>query len=257
MNYLRNIRDSSALKTKLEAGFTIIELMIATSVLSVILVLVTILMMSIGNLYYKGVNQARTQDSVRSISDELSQHLQLSSQPPAPSDSNDAVNKFSNLVVHAYCIDTTRYSYVTGIMVDTSLGGSSLLRHVLWRDTVPSGATCTAADLTSTNPSSGTGGSNGSELIAPRSRLTQFCIGTISPTNHLCVTDTDSPYSVEVGVAYGSGDLLNYASPSSLDDVKNNLNFPDALCKGGTGDRFCATAYLDTTVVKRLTNDSL
>lgn len=246
----------STFRNRAEAGFTIIELMIATSVLSVILVLVTILMMSIGNLYYKGINQARTQDNVRSISDELSQHLQLSNQPPAESDSSNSANKFSNLVVHAYCIDATRYSYVTGEVAGTNLGGT-VLQHVLWRDTIPSGAACVAANLTQSDPSATTGGSNGIELIASQSRLTQFCIGTIDPASHLCITNTDSPYNIEVGVAYGDYDLLNNASPSSLGDIANNLNFPDALCKGGTGDRFCATAYLDTTVVKRLTNDSL
>jgi prepilin-type N-terminal cleavage/methylation domain-containing protein len=246
-------------------GFTIIELMIATSVLSVILVLVTILMMSIGNLYYKGVNQARTQDNVRSISDELGQQLQLSSQPPAESDSAASTNKFSDLVVHAYCVGTTRYSYVTGVAVDTTFAGGDghplpgdNLRHVLWRDTIPSGAECVAADLTASTPKDKSGnGANGTELIAPRSRLTQFCIGTIDPTNHLCTTNTDSPYSIEVGVAYGDYDLLKDAGPPSFSDLAKNLNFPNALCKGGTGDRFCATAYLHTTVVKRLTNDSL
>src|SRR5665213_2550121 len=65
-------------------AFTIIELMIATSVLSIILLLVTTMMISIGNLYYKGINQARVQDDVRTISDDLSSHLQLSDQAPQP-----------------------------------------------------------------------------------------------------------------------------------------------------------------------------
>ena len=54
-----------------QAGFTIVELMIATAILSTILLLVTTMMINIGNLYYKGVNQARVQDGVRTLADDV------------------------------------------------------------------------------------------------------------------------------------------------------------------------------------------
>ncbi len=66
----------------LQKGFTIIELMIATAVLSTILVMVTVVMVNIGSLYYKGINQARVQDDVRSIADEIIKNIQLNDQPP-------------------------------------------------------------------------------------------------------------------------------------------------------------------------------
>jgi len=239
-------------KLKSNNGFTIIELMIATSVLSVILVLVTILMMSIGNLYYKGVNQSRAQDDTRSITDELSQHLQLSSQQP----STGSQAFPGGVTVSAYCIDTTRYSYVTGVQSgQIPPSASTVLRHVLWRDAIPAGSNCGAADLTSNDPTSsslddvkGVDGS-GTELVSPHSRLTQFCIGSID-SGGTCTTNVNSPYTIEVGVAYGDSDLLKYIKPPPL-------NSPNAVCSGDKGDQFCATAYLNTTVVKRLTDDSL
>jgi prepilin-type N-terminal cleavage/methylation domain-containing protein len=244
-----------------QEGFTIIELMIATTVLAVILVLVTVLMISIGNLYYKGVSQARVQDDVRSVTDELSQHLQLTSFAPAQSNSADPKNTFLGLVpVSAYCIGSTRYSYVVGVQIGTTIavGSGNSFKHILWRDTIPTGADCLAANLTASTPVDANGnGTNGTELIAPRSRLTQFCIGAISPADHTCVTNTNSPYTIEVGMAYGDGDLLNNASPSNMSDLARGLNYPNATCIGATGDQFCSTAYLNTTVVRRLTDSSI
>jgi prepilin-type N-terminal cleavage/methylation domain-containing protein len=234
-----------------QKGFTIIELMIATTVLSVILVLVTVLMISIGNLYYKGVSQARVQDDVRSTADELGQHLQLTSVSPAQSNPADTNNAFSGIVMNAYCIGATRYSYVMGVQIGQKPPSAIVaLKHVLWRDTIPTGANCLAANLTAATPTDKVGnGTNGTELIAPRSRLTQFCIGTVS-SGGVCTTNVNSPYTIAIGVAYGDGDLLqNINAPP--------LSSPNAVCTGSKGDQFCATAYLNTTVVRRLTNDGI
>ncbi len=201
------------LQRRSQAGFTIIELMIATAILSTILILVTVMMVNIGSLYYKGINQARVQDNVRSIVDELSQHLQLSdkapafSGPPGPPGSS-----------HAICFGTVRYTYVLGTQIGSGPGKTP---HVLWRDTISSAAACTPDNLYS--PSSG-----GVELIAPNSRLTD-----------LSITGT-APYSVSVGVAYGDDDLLN------------NPTLTSATCKGGSDDQYCAVAKLSTIVARRI-----
>jgi prepilin-type N-terminal cleavage/methylation domain-containing protein len=208
-----------------QKAFTIIELMIATSVLSTILLLVTVMMINIGNLYYKGINQARVQDDVRSISDELGQHLQLSDQGPkqAATPMNVTISGHP-YTINAYCIDNTRYSYVINVQVGNSPSASNpQIPHVLWRDPTPSTGCMAPANLNSAGLSGGT------ELIAPNSRLTDF---TISPLT--------SPYGVSVGVAYGSDDLLN-------------LHGITTTCKGAVGDQFCSTATLTTIVVQRIT----
>jgi prepilin-type N-terminal cleavage/methylation domain-containing protein len=241
-----------AAKPLRQKGFTIIELMIATAVFSTILLMVTVLMINIGNLYYKGVNQARVQDNVRSISDEVSQQLKLGDSF-TPS---DPTKKGAN-GEQAYCIGSKRYTYVVGIQISTpqppAASGTSY-RHVLWRDDNPSPGSCSVIDdsitpaneavnLTTQSPSTGL---HGAELIAPRSRLIHFSlIGT-------------SPYSVAVGVAYGDNDLL--CNPSVVGSCASNVAMPNfgdytsgnLLCKGNLGRQFCATAKLNTSVVKRL-----
>lgn len=216
-----------------QKGFTIVELMIATSVLSTILLLVTVIMISIGNLYYKGINQARVQDDVHSIVDEVSQHLELGATiNPTRVTSADGQTI-------AYCIGDTRYVFTVGEQIGTGLdtdGTTHQSQHVLWRDKAPAGCPkpsngfLNSAFLSLIDPS-------GTELIAPNSRLTNFCVsGTVVGS---CTPDAP-PYTVSVGVAYGSIDLLN--NPANI----------TATCKDSTGDQFCSTANLTSVVAQRL-----
>lgn len=246
-------------KQRNQAGFTIVELMIATAILSTILVLVTVMMISIGNLYYKGINQARIQDDVRSIADDLSQHLELNDRPPT-TPAPPLPTFGGGTTVNAYCINTTRYSYVIGAQVDHQYpGGGSIFQHVLWRDTITAG-TCTPANLTATDPSVGTGGSNGTELIAPNSRLIAFCVtgvDIIGNPEPACIPG-NSPFNISVSVAYSDDDLLcSPSAPGATCNTAATMNPAyfkngDLLCKGHIGDQFCATANLTTAVAQRI-----
>jgi type II secretory pathway pseudopilin PulG len=202
--------------TKLnQQAFTIVELLIATAVLSTILILVSFLIINVGNLYYKGINQARIQDNVRAITDEVSQHLQLSDVALPP--------LVTNGTTQSYCIGNTRYTFKLNAQIVTQTP------HVLWRDDNPTPGGCPPINsLFLTNPS-GFGSTNGVELIAPASSLTFF---TISPT---------SPYTISIGEAYGDPAL--WAPPNGL----------NTLCQANKGQQFCATAHLTTTIVQRVT----
>jgi prepilin-type N-terminal cleavage/methylation domain-containing protein len=225
-----------------EGGFTIIELMIATSVLSVMLVMVTVMMINIGNLYYKGISQSRIQDNVRNITDEVSKHLELGDHFFLRTSGSQA----------AYCIGSDRYTFVLYKQIgDNPASPDFHSRHVLWRDANPTPGSCPAAlpNLAAATPSAG-----GTELITPHSRLLEFSI-----------TGT-SPYNVRISEAYGDNDLLcdtgtanDCTTDATLSSVVEKLaagTMPgpsgNVRCRGDRGDQFCATANLSTTVVKRL-----
>lgn len=207
---------------KQERGFTILELMIATTVLAVILVLVSAMMIGIGNLYYKGVNQARVQDTTRTVVDDLAQHLQLSDSGPRAETTAVTVGGVGGYTLKAYCVDNTRYSYVINKQIGTDVSKGQI-PHVLWRDDVPASG-CDPADLSQPVPSAG-----GTEMIVANSRLTAFSISIASP------------YTISIGVALGDTDLLNF----------NGIN---TTCQGSLGQQYCATANLTTVVVQRITN---
>lgn len=196
-----------------QKGFTIIELLIATAILSTILVMSTIMMTRIGTLYYKGINQSRVQDNVRSLTDEISSQLQLSTDGFYQS-AGDNITIPSE--IKSYCIGKIRYTYV----IDQQIGVT--YPHVLWRDSVASG--CGVADLRNATLSGGV------ELIAPNSRLTLFDLQMLGAT---------SPYRLAIGVLYGDTNLTTG-------------NLSTRKCAGGKDNQFCAKAELTTIVGKRL-----
>jgi hypothetical protein len=57
---------------------------------------------------------------------------------------------------------------------------------------------------------------------------------------HNFSVSTTSPYTLTLDLTYGDDDLLN------------NSGSGPATCSGGTGDQFCATSNLTTTVAQRL-----
>jgi prepilin-type N-terminal cleavage/methylation domain-containing protein len=215
------------IKNNVQDGFTIIELLVATSILSVILLLVTGMLISISNLFLKDVNQSKIQDTVRSISDELSNQLQLTADQPQLGS-----QVIAGVRINTYCIGPNRYSFVLDTQMGTNTGQ---IPHVLWRDTPKTGCDPSrAAHLT--RPGFPSNQPNGADLISTGSQLTDFCIGTFNSGTCLPAA---SPYTVSIGVGYGASDLLHVAGINSS-------------CNVQIGDQFCATASLVTTVANRL-----
>jgi prepilin-type N-terminal cleavage/methylation domain-containing protein len=213
-----------------QKAFTIVELMIATSILSVILVLVTAMMIGIGNLYYNTV-------------DAITQDLQLNGSALLQS------RALGPTLPNSYCIGTVRYTYVLGREI-SSTPGVDQSYHVLWRDTIPIGATCPSILASTFDSTRLSTVDPGTELAGPNTMLTAFSI-----------TTGNSPFTVTVSEASGSSDLLCDSGPPagdcSLTTTSTRIWDSSAptgtvLCKGQAGDQFCSTASLTTVVTERL-----
>src|ERR1700677_3100882 len=87
-----------------ESGFTIIELLIATLVFSTILLIATYGVIQIGRTYTKGYIGSLTQNTTRSIVDQISQAIQLSG--PNTVQTGSSGNYMS------VCIGSIRYTYI-------------------------------------------------------------------------------------------------------------------------------------------------
>lgn len=208
---------------KNESGFTIIELLIASLVFAVVLLLVTFGMLQITKTYYKGLTAARTQQTARSIIDQISQQVQLSgssvigtptSRPPAGTN-------------QVFCIGDDRYSYQLGRQLvdgtpDASLGDQ--VRHVLVVDTYLGCSKTTPQDLSPASVS-------GRELLSPRMRLSNLVVEQLG---------TSSLYHIKVTVTSGEKDLMT------------GYDTDNPVCIGRAGSQFCAVSTLETTVQKRL-----
>lgn len=221
-----------------QEGFTIMELVIATSVFGVMLLLVTTGILQIGRAYHKGITTAKTQEVARGIEGELSSVFQSAGNSnlgprvlePAPSGYPDKIR--------AYCIGDNRYSYVTNAKSSTTSSNSLPFTstHVLWFDIKPSAAACVPADVSKENPSTqttwagyqvdATKSGQFRDLLADNMRLTTFELTDVAGTG----------MKVNLRVLYGDDDVVA----------------GDGSCKSNRdGGQFCAFSELETFIVKR------
>lgn len=199
-----------------EQGFTIIELMIALSIISVILVISTVVLINLGLLYTKGNNQANTQNTARNIVNELASQLELGSADPI-------------IGANVICMGSQRYSFATNVELSSSNTG-----HALWRDTMKSSATCAAVtDMTNPGTDLLAIPGSGAELLSPQMELTDFSITQPATPN--------GTYIIKVTVAYGDPTLHTTANG------KTN-------CTGDKGTQYCAVSSLTQVVARRVPN---
>lgn len=203
-----------------QAGFTILELMIATMVFSVILLLVTYGIIQIGNRYYKATLQSQTQTAVRNAVDEITRSLQFSGGPITSTTSGNS---------GAYCVNGTQYIYV---LHEFQVPGN----HIFYARPDPGGCVIPASYPTDAR-----------DLLSNRMRIANFSIGNVGSNAHT--------FRVTLRVTSGEDDLL--CSPGVSGDcntstTSTNLNNPDLMCKGQAGSQYCAVSELSTVVTQRL-----
>src|SRR5438105_2979488 len=98
------------MKTTHETGFTIIELLVATTVFSVVLLLVSVGLIQIGRTIMKGVTTDRNQATAQAVMDDVSQAIQFSGgnvTPVTPSFNPADLNP----AVYYFCVDNNRYTF--------------------------------------------------------------------------------------------------------------------------------------------------
>src|SRR3546814_319417 len=98
-----------------QSGFTIIELMIATMVFSVLLLVAATTVDRFTKNFQKGLTETNTQNVARSVIDNISQTVQFEGTP------NPLASPPDNLSFTGYCIGSTKYSYVLGDQLEDQI----------------------------------------------------------------------------------------------------------------------------------------
>ncbi len=205
-------------KYRTSAGFTIVEMMIALSVLAVILLVTAAVITRFNVTNRQALTQTTTLTTARAIQAQVSEWLQFNRPNsanltlPVPGGGSDS---------GAYCIGDVRLSYRIG----QQYTGQNTT-HALISDST-NGTGCGGAGVNLNATISGA-----REYLAPNMRLAKLDIVPISAATQL--------YSVTVKVVYGDTDLLD------------NPTGANASCKPGRGSEFCAVSELTTTVQSRL-----
>jgi prepilin-type N-terminal cleavage/methylation domain-containing protein len=208
---------------KQQRGFTVVELLVATLIFSMVLLVVTMGILQITRVYYKGVTEANTQNTARSIIDTVSQAIQFSGGDVTPTAGSPVPG-----TSYAFCVGNEQFSYTLGYQVETSpVAAQNQSPHALVQRTV-AGAGCASSTGAQNvrNP-----GVVGRELLGTHMRLSNLQVTSAGP----------NMWRVTVRVVYGYNDLLN------------NPTATNASCRGvKAGTQFCSISELSTVVVKRV-----
>jgi len=230
-----------------QQGITIIELMITTSIFSVVLLVITAGVLQFSKQYYKGSVANSTQGAARTLIDDLTRAIQFNGGNVSP-----LPGLPGKPLSGGYCIGSgKRYSFhLNRQVMDSMPFAGHQGYHGLVSDTVTGCNSSTAPyDVTNLEPNltaSSLGLSNPRELLGQHMRLTKL---SIVPNGDI--------YTINVRVVYGDDDVL--CSPSTANDCSTpssntgvNDNKSDLTCRGSIGSSYCAVSELTTTVMKRV-----
>jgi prepilin-type N-terminal cleavage/methylation domain-containing protein len=224
-------------------GFTLVELMIASTVVSVILTVSMVGFMQMSNFFQRAININKTQLMARDTVDEIARTIQGTGGIISAS-STDTVSlpmgTTGGTTFHVLCVDSLRYFYrsetmspTTGFPTDdvSELGGAvdAYSNHVIIRDTLQTKYGCLSDPFDT---------STAEVLLDKGFRLAGF---TIIPTGTL--------YTINFNLVYSPN-----GNDGANSDYKMTVNGTSQYvqCQGGRGRQFCATSNISTTVVRRI-----
>ncbi len=198
-----------------EEGFTIIELLVASTVFSVVLVVISVGLIQVTKLFYKGTTLTNTQEVARSIMDDISQAIQLSGDRVVTSIPGSSGSQ-------GFCVGTRQYSYLTGVPLSNATPNNHVLVVV---DPVNGCGGTTAQSMSSVSSAS-------RELMGNNMRLGALSLQSVPGASGL--------YNVTVRVVHGDDSVLDPATKTQC-----AANLP-------SGTEFCAYSELTTTVQQRI-----
>lgn len=213
-----------------QAGFTIVELLVATAVFSIIMIVITAGVIGFSRQYYHGVVSSNTQTTARRIMAEITSAIQFG---------NSITPDLTNSNTSAFCVDNKVYAYVLGQEVKDSspVASDNQGYHGFVADN--SLTACNDATVPPVVPTSLTGTQR--ELLGENMRIAALSVET----------KDNETYTVHVRVIYGDNDVL------SPDVTAGGF---DWAASGGTvgclaersSVQYCSVTDLTTTVQKRI-----
>lgn len=241
-----------------QRGFTIIELMIATTIFALILMICLAAIMHITRMYYQGTLQARTQNRVREIVDEIADEIRyrpgdivissgttlLTSAPELEDGGVGSVDPTNPEDYYGqYCVGSIRYRYLLGFKTESGAQQASDeasdrdASRPLIRENMPNecGNTEDLEDSLGAPDRDAVvaqfiESSQDNNLLDENMRIVEFEVSRIG--------DTDK-YRVAATVAYGDDDLLGYEN-GRVSCRPNNV-----------ARAYCAVAGLEVVVTRR------
>jgi len=227
-----------------EAGFTLVELMIATTVLAVILTISMYGFAAMSRFYQRGLYANRTQQTARDVVSEIGTTIQGTGGEITTGKTMDVNTTTFNVI----CVDTVRYMFRTE-KFDTNGNPTEDIYektgdykvnnetdNVLLSDTLSSKYGCTSDPI---DPNTVR------VLLDPGYRLLKFDI--TQPADD----KASNVYNIVMNLVYNPGPNDGSNSDYYYQNATASNN-AYAACKGGAGRQYCYTANVSTTVTRRI-----
>jgi prepilin-type N-terminal cleavage/methylation domain-containing protein len=214
-------RQLSRIARDTESGFTIVELLIATLIFSVVLLIITFGILQVTNTFFKGENDASTQRVATNVLNTIAQAIQF-----------DGGTVTSG--VNTICVGSQQFSFWPGYELEPSIASG---KYQSTTALIENSGGCTGRSTT------------GRELLTDNMRLSNLTVKCLS-TAAVCSSPTadGAVYQIEVRVVFGDDNLL--FSPSKTAPA---ATAPDAECEGALeGEQFCAVSDISTIVAERI-----
>lgn len=205
-------------------GFTIVELLIAISVFSTLLIIIVYSFIYGLDTFIKDQIVSNTQETTRSIEQNITQNLSLTpigSYTPIKSTTttikSTTTNTTTNVTSQGFCIGDYRYSYILDQQLTSNIGG-------LVQDTV---AGCSSTDFAIDLSNKKNLTSSSRQLLGDNMQISQLNISPIDNTNGFILT-----IEIDYGSNFNSGSNdYTYSCPS-----------------GNISASYCAVDKVDTYV---------
>ena len=215
------------MKSISKKGFTIVELLIAISVFSALLIIIVYAFLYGLNTFSKAQVVSKTQEVSRSIEQNISQSFSLTA-----AGSYTPITSFTNtnneITSQGFCLGQYRYSYV----LDEQL--TSTNNYGLLQDTIQGGCSTStvSVDLSANLP---TTLNTPKQLLGNNMRISNFTITPSTPLNSSAVG-----YQLVMEIDYGN-------------NLKAGTNGYKYQCPSGNiSSSFCAVAKIDTIIFQRI-----
>lgn len=207
-------------------GFTILELLIATVIFSLVLLVCLASFLQIGRLFTKGVNMSLTQQDARDILTNIGNDIRFSQNPPT--------------IANGYfCVGLHRYKYMLNNHLKSD-NWDQLSNYGLVRENVVAGCPSPAVAGSGTQPV---------EMIDNGMQLNRLTFG---PSSNAC---SSSLCTISINLLFYGVDNAVFTSSAHPGNTQADhaaaASDPDATCTGSLeGSQFCATANYTTTVLQ-------
>lgn len=234
-------------QTKKQAhGFTLVELLVASAVFSVVSIVALTSFVEIGRIFYRTsiytVNQQTSHNILTRVSGDISATTTVSTLPGDAGTTN-------NLQRYYYCVGNDRYTFILGHEVNLDQENRTN-NFGLLRDKTASATGCN-------NPFDSNGNSNisndAAELLGNNMRLNEFCLERIQTSTSN--TNYGNLYRVTLDVA--SGDNRNLTTKAPPADAPNDQCVSPTFytCQGGLQTtQYCADSNLQILAAAITTN---